>query len=138
MHENLFSSSDKEHFPQPQFQRLMPAPSLSCGWGEGGRGQGCSMPAIDVFSKGTTSFLHSLKPQIKFHRFIRRILSQRENKTGPPRRTRPAALAPPNQHLPMLPPAAGVPGLPTARFGPRDNRGSAPSGAVPALAGWQG
>lgn len=43
MHENLCSSSDKEYFAAPQPQRLVPAPSLSCGRGEGaeGRAAGC-------------------------------------------------------------------------------------------------
>ena len=112
-------------------------PSLVAGEREA-EGRAAGMPAIDVFSKGSTSFLHCLKPQIKFQRFTRHILSQRENKTGSPGRTRPAAPAPPDRHLPVLPPAGGIPGLPTARFGPRDKRGSAPSGAVPALAGWRG
>lgn len=112
-------------------------PSLVAG-GREAEGRAAGMPAIDVFSKGATSFLHCLKPQIKFQRFAHRILSQRENKTGPPRRTQPAALPPnPDQHLPVLPPAGDIPRLPTARFGPRDNQDSAPSGAVPTLAGQQ-
>lgn len=54
MHESLFSSSNKERFPQPQLQRSVHAPSLQPGEG-GGQAAGCSP---DVFSKGATSFLH--------------------------------------------------------------------------------
>lgn len=85
MHENLFSSSDKERFPQPQLQSFVPALSLAAG-GKGGGGQAAGMPAIDVFSKGATSFLRRLKPQIRFHRFSPRLLSHTENKARPPGR----------------------------------------------------
>lgn len=117
MHENLFFSSDKEHFPQPQFQCLMPEPSLSCGQGEGGRGQTAGMPAIDVFSKGTTSFLHHLKPQIELQRFSHCILSQRETKPGPSQEDPKCSPG-----TPVLLPTGDIPGLPAARFGPRDSR----------------
>lgn len=57
-------------------------PSLVAG-GREAEGRAAGMPAIDVFSKGTTSFLHCLKPQIKFQRFAHHILKVR-TKLDPP------------------------------------------------------
>lgn len=77
-------------------------PSLVAG-GREAEGRAAGMPAIDVFSKGATSFLHCLKPQIEFQRFAHRILSQRENKNRTPQEDSTRSPDPPRPAPPRVP-----------------------------------
>lgn len=56
MHENLFSSSDKEHFPQPQLQSSVPALSLLRPGGREAEGRLQACQLLMSFPKAPQAF----------------------------------------------------------------------------------